>query len=499
MLPDWVEDHARSLEAQQPRMPAVYLVRRDRLLSGEAADAIRELYTGAAPAEKPYTVRELARELDAPVAWVDGYVASLLDSGKLVVWLDRGVLSPAAVLAVRALHRAEQSPDTTVGYLARELAVTHYVVQAHAAKQGSESEVYLTRGLFRGDSVLSGAAADGVRRSVRAERAARMSADTSSTPGAPSTPDPEHGRPVRVVDLALELDVRPSELRRRARDLFKSPSELMGAVYLDYTTGLLTAYAADRLRGFTPLAVLARELGVLPSDVGRAARDLERALEVQGGGPAVYGAGRLLTPFAADRLRELVRDDDVPSDPDVPRDGERARCSGCGTGIRYQDCPTGGWWVHDVHPADGHDAEPRPVPGGPVGVVELAGELGVQTFEVAREARPVPGDPVRVSAEPLFWGSLSGRGLEDIASLLILQELALAEEGIGPWTAGADVPDTSVRDMGVLRWAVSVAGHLFDQHMLWDYDLVPDAEHVHRCIGHRHYGPRTRLGADPRG
>jgi hypothetical protein len=409
VLPDWVEVRARILEARHPRIPAVYLVRRDRLLSGEAADAIRELYTGAAPAEKPYTVRELARELDAPVAWVDGYVASLLDSGKLVVWLDRGVLSPAAVLAVRALHRAEQSPDTTVGYLARELAVTHYVVQAHAAKQGSESEVYLTRGLFRGDSVLSGAAADGVRRSVRAERAARMPADTSSTPDAPSTPDPEHGRPVRVVDLALELDVRPSELRRRARDLFTNSSELMGAVYLDYTTGLLTAYAADRLRGFTPLAVLARELGVLPSDVGRAALDLERALEVQGGGPAVYGAGGLLTPFAADRLRELK--EGAPLDLDVPRDG------------------------------------------GPIAREERALEQG-------------PGDPVRVSAEPLFWGTLSGRGLEDIASLLILQELALAEEGVGPWTAGADVPDTSARDMGVRRWAVSVAGHLFDQHML---------------------------------
>lgn len=34
-----------------------------------------------------------------------------------------------------------------------------------------------------------------------------------------------------------------------------------------------------------------------------------------------------------------------------------ADCAVCGAAIRWQDCPTGGWWIHDVHPSDGHDAK----------------------------------------------------------------------------------------------------------------------------------------------
>jgi hypothetical protein len=33
-------------------------------------------------------------------------------------------------------------------------------------------------------------------------------------------------------------------------------------------------------------------------------------------------------------------------------------CAVCGGPVGYIDCPTGGWWAHDRHPADGHDAEP---------------------------------------------------------------------------------------------------------------------------------------------
>lgn len=32
------------------------------------------------------------------------------------------------------------------------------------------------------------------------------------------------------------------------------------------------------------------------------------------------------------------------------------RCDSCASLIRWIDCPTGGWWSHDVHPADHHDA-----------------------------------------------------------------------------------------------------------------------------------------------
>lgn len=32
------------------------------------------------------------------------------------------------------------------------------------------------------------------------------------------------------------------------------------------------------------------------------------------------------------------------------------RCNVCGRSIWYQDCPTGGWWVHDIHfDSDHHD------------------------------------------------------------------------------------------------------------------------------------------------
>ena len=34
--------------------------------------------------------------------------------------------------------------------------------------------------------------------------------------------------------------------------------------------------------------------------------------------------------------------------------GRCRRCNGVATWI---DCPTGGWWAHDVHPTNGHQAD----------------------------------------------------------------------------------------------------------------------------------------------
>jgi hypothetical protein len=34
-----------------------------------------------------------------------------------------------------------------------------------------------------------------------------------------------------------------------------------------------------------------------------------------------------------------------------------ATCGTCRQPIHWVDCPTGGWWRHDQHPTDGHDAE----------------------------------------------------------------------------------------------------------------------------------------------
>lgn len=40
------------------------------------------------------------------------------------------------------------------------------------------------------------------------------------------------------------------------------------------------------------------------------------------------------------------------------------RCVTCGGSIHWLDAPTGGWWAHDAHPADEHDAEPMIVCDG---------------------------------------------------------------------------------------------------------------------------------------
>ncbi|MFF7727665.1 hypothetical protein [Streptomyces sp. NPDC008001] len=46
-----------------------------------------------------------------------------------------------------------------------------------------------------------------------------------------------------------------------------------------------------------------------------------------------------------------------------------ARCLICRTLICWIDCPYGGWWRHDQHPDDGHDALPIPTSDTPLGRV----------------------------------------------------------------------------------------------------------------------------------
>lgn len=35
------------------------------------------------------------------------------------------------------------------------------------------------------------------------------------------------------------------------------------------------------------------------------------------------------------------------------------KCDTCHTRITWIECPTGGWWAHDIHPLDNHDAVTR--------------------------------------------------------------------------------------------------------------------------------------------
>lgn len=48
-----------------------------------------------------------------------------------------------------------------------------------------------------------------------------------------------------------------------------------------------------------------------------------------------------------------------------------SRCGQCGSGIHWQDCPTGGWWIHLDHPEDNHDATGE----GPLGYMNARGEM----------------------------------------------------------------------------------------------------------------------------
>lgn len=41
-----------------------------------------------------------------------------------------------------------------------------------------------------------------------------------------------------------------------------------------------------------------------------------------------------------------------------PRTTMRVKCKICGENIELLNNGTDRWWVHDAHPADGHDAEP---------------------------------------------------------------------------------------------------------------------------------------------
>lgn len=59
----------------------------------------------------------------------------------------------------------------------------------------------------------------------------------------------------------------------------------------------------------------------------------------------------------ARELGKPVRFTHPAVDPDLT---SLSSCSGCGGTVGWIDCPTGGWWAHEQHPGDGHDAQPGP-------------------------------------------------------------------------------------------------------------------------------------------
>jgi hypothetical protein len=42
-----------------------------------------------------------------------------------------------------------------------------------------------------------------------------------------------------------------------------------------------------------------------------------------------------------------------------PHNGDMSSCAACAGSIYYLYSPYGGWWIHNLHPEDGHDAQPK--------------------------------------------------------------------------------------------------------------------------------------------
>lgn len=306
-------------------------------ISPEIADLARRLHRDTDPERPLFGVPPgvLARELDVAPEWLDGYVSSLLEEGRLVVWTDRGVLSAAAADEIRTLVRSEKIPDTSVGNLMTELGVSPKdIVEWVLVARRTLGDAAVHGPFDRSDpfwgEALTGAAADAIRTWARQQAGAEKTENT----------------------------------------------------------------------------------GEQPYDGGMAGCDRIDA----------HGPHRGTSSMAVSGVEHATA----------------WRCEGKQVpGILITD------------PAQLPASGPCSVPGQP--------------REAAQAASPDP---------------------EDVAELLIRQDMALS--------AVDDGPERTPEDTAVLEWAVRTAGHRFDPHTLWDYDLLTDAEHVHRCLDHRHTGPNTR-------
>jgi hypothetical protein len=68
---------------------------------------------------------------------------------------------------------------------------------------------------------------------------------------------------------------------------------------------------------------------------------------------------RALEPFLTENA-PMGADWDAPGQAEEaepgPVEGDVATCSACSGAVRWVDSPYGGWWSHEEHPADQHDA-----------------------------------------------------------------------------------------------------------------------------------------------
>lgn len=77
-----------------------------------------------------------------------------------------------------------------------------------------------------------------------------------------------------------------------------------------------------------------------------------------------------------------------------------SKCGECNGKIWWQDCPTGGWWIHDKHPEDHHDAVPTP--GLLKAVEKLAAESNVAPHEMMRTLMKATPPPMRAKSNSRY-------------------------------------------------------------------------------------------------
>ena len=81
---------------------------------------------------------------------------------------------------------------------------------------------------------------------------------------------------------------------------------------------------------------------------------------------------------------------------DVDHTPRGSNCRACVTPIAWIDCPTGGWWAHDQHPEDGHDA----IPGAWQDGDPLMEAIATEVWEYCRteDTSLVVDDPRNIAA-----------------------------------------------------------------------------------------------------
>lgn len=103
-----------------------------------------------------------------------------------------------------------------------------------------------------------------------------------------------------------------------------------------------------------------------------------------------------LSPAAA--VIELTEADITARELAPDRATRFTECRACGQPAEWLDSPSGGWWAHLHHPADGHDVDP---------ILPYTDERATLTAEWALAAQ----DNDRSALTAILWRAAGGRGI----------------------------------------------------------------------------------------